>query len=176
MVIYSSEFLNYSQMPTRYACEGQNISPALGWTNLPRGTKSLALVLEDPDAPDPAAPSMTWVHWILYNIPPFSTGVPEGAAPENLPVGTLSGLNDWRYVGYGGPCPPIGCHRYFHRLFALDIMLPDLHGPDKTKLKRALQGHILAQSELVGLYQRQAQLPVPNLRMNSARAASLHGG
>lgn len=173
MILYSSTFLNYSQIPTRYTCNGSNISPALGWTNLPRGARSLVLILEDPDAPDPDAPSMTWVHWILYNISPLSHGIPEGVAPEELPPGTLLGLNDWHYVGYGGPCPPMGRHRYVHRLLALDTLLPDLDCPNKLKLERAAKGHILAQAELIGLYQRKAPLQRPSLAMNSTRAASM---
>jgi Raf kinase inhibitor-like YbhB/YbcL family protein len=174
MIIYSTAFLNYSQIPTRYTCEGRNISPALGWTNLPRGAKSLALIVEDPDAPDPDAPSMTWAHWILYNLSPLSNGIPEGVAPEELPAGTLLGLNDWRYAGYGGPCPPMGRHRYVHRLLALDIVLPDLDVPDRLKLERAADGHILARAELVGMYQRRDQVQSPHRATHSRHASSLH--
>lgn len=176
MIIYSSAFLNYSQMPTRYTCEGSNISPALGWTNMPRGAQSLALIVEDPDAPDPDAPSMTWVHCILYNMPPVSHGIPEGAAPEQLPPGTLLGLNDWHYVGYGGPCPPIGRHRYVHRLLALDTVLPDLHGPTRLELERAAHGHILAHAELIGLYQRKTQFQSSTQAAGSAHARRMHAG
>ncbi|MCC2682984.1 MAG: phospholipid-binding protein family [Nitrosospira multiformis] len=111
--------------------------------------------MDDPDAPDPAAPKLTWVHWVLYNIPPAAQGLPEGVAEADLPIGTLGGLNDWQRTGYGGPCPPIGKHRYFHKLYALDIILPDLKHPTKAILEQEMQGHVIAQSELVGLYQKQ---------------------
>ena len=120
--------------------------------DLPPGTKSVALIVDDPDAPDPAAPKMTWVHWVLYNLPPTTNGLPEGAAV--LPAGTRQGLNDWQRAGYGGPCPPIGRHRYFHQLYALDAVLPDLGRPTKAMLENAMKGHILGQAELVGTYQK----------------------
>ena len=97
---------------------------------------------------------MTWVHWVLYNIPPQTTGLPEAISPAALPPGTLQGLNDWKRTGYGGPCPPIGRHRYFHKLYALDTVLPDLGTPTKAQVEAAMQGHVLAQAELVGTYQR----------------------
>ena len=98
---------------------------------------------------------MTWVHWLLYNLPPAATGLAEGISAANLPAGTLQGLNDWHRTGYGGPCPPIGQHRYFHKLYALDVKLPDLHKPSKGALEQAMRGHVLAQAELIGLYQKQ---------------------
>jgi hypothetical protein len=105
-------------------------------------------------APDPKAPKMTWVHWVLYNIPAGTTGLPGDEARNGLPAGTLPGVNDWRRTGYGGPCPPIGRHRYFHKLFALDTLLPDLGQPTKNQLLQAMQGHVLAVTELVGTYQK----------------------
>ena len=106
------------------------------------------------DAPDPAAPRMIWVHWVLYNIPKGATGLAEGVKAQDLPAGTKEGLNDWKRAGYGGPCPPIGRHRYFHKLYALDVVLPDLGTPTKTELEKAMKGHILGQGELIGTYQR----------------------
>lgn len=99
---------------------------------------------------------MTWVHWLLYNLPPQAHGLPEGVPAGKLPPGTLQGTNDWERTGYGGPCPPVGRHRYCHKLFALDVQLPDLKKPGKAVLEKAMQGHILAHAELVGLYQRRA--------------------
>ena len=148
----SSAFTQQSAIPTKYTCEGGDVSPPLAWAGLPPGTKSLALIVDDPDAPDPAAPKMTWVHWVLYNLPPTAAGLPEGVSA--LPAGTQQGLNDWRRTGYGGPCPPIGRHRYFHKLYALDTMLPDLGSPNKTALENAMQGHILGEAQLVGTYQK----------------------
>ena len=126
----------------------------MSWSNLPDGTKSLALIVDDPDAPDPAAPKMTWVHWVLYNIPAEDTELAEAITSVNLPSGTKQGLNDWKKTGYGGPCPPIGRHRYFHKLYALDSILPDLNKPTKSALERAMQGHIIGQAELMGTYKR----------------------
>jgi hypothetical protein len=126
----------------------------LEWSKLPEETKSIALIVDDPDAPDPAAPRMIWVHWVLYNIPPSTTGLPEGVKPQDLPGETEEGLNDWKRTGYGGPCPPIGRHRYFHKLYALDVVLPDLSKPTKKDLEKAMVGHILAEADLVGTYQR----------------------
>ncbi|HEV2173328.1 MAG TPA: YbhB/YbcL family Raf kinase inhibitor-like protein, partial [Nitrospira sp.] len=111
-----------------------------------------ALIVDDPDAPDPAAPKMTWVHWVLYNLPPTSDGLQENV--KTLPAGTKEGLNDWKRTGYGGPCPPIGRHRYFHKLYALDTMLPDLKQPTKAKLEEAMKGHIIRDAQLVGTYQK----------------------
>lgn len=112
-------------------------------------TKSVALIVDDPDAPDP---KMTWVHWVLYNIPPSPDGLQEDV--KKLPNGTKVGLNDWKRTGYGGPCPPIGRHRYFHKLYALDNMLPDLGKPTKAQLEKAMEGHVLAKAELIGTYQK----------------------
>ena len=150
----SSAFTHQGDIPARYTCDGEDISPPLTWTDLPTGTKSLALVVDDPDAPDPKAPKMTWVHWVLYNMPPTATGLPEAVRAEDLPKNTLEGVNDWKRTGYGGPCPPVGRHRYFHKLYALDAELPDLGEPTKAKLEGAMKGHILGQAELMGTYQR----------------------
>lgn len=154
LTVASPAFSNNGEIPKRYTCDGEDISPALQWSGLPEGTKSVALIVDDPDAPDPAAPKMTWVHWVLYNIPPDASGLPEGVGSQDLPGGTKEGLNDWKRTGYGGPCPPIGRHRYFHKLYALDIVLPDLGKPTKKALEKAMEGHILSQAELVGTYQR----------------------
>ena len=150
----SSVFEHNEEIPTQNTCDGKDISPSLFWSNLPRGTQSLALIVDDPDAPDPAAPKMTWVHWVLYNIPAETIGLAEAVTATNLPSGTKQGLNDWKKTGYGGPCPPIGRHRYFHKLYALDIMLPDLKKPTKLALEKAMQGHIIQQIELMGTYKR----------------------
>jgi Raf kinase inhibitor-like YbhB/YbcL family protein len=148
----SAAFAPGGEIPRKYTCEGQDIAPPLAWSGVPSGAKSLALIVDDPDAPDPAAPQMTWVHWVLYNLPASASSLPEGGRP--LPAGTLEGLNDWKRTGYGGPCPPIGRHRYFHKLYALDSVLPDLGRPSKAKLEAQIKGHVIAQAELVGTYQK----------------------
>ena len=154
MTLTSSAFASNQSIPKLYTCEGRDLSPPLTWTGVPAGTKSLALILDDPDAPDPAAPQVTWVHWVLYNIPPSAAGLPQGAASGALPAGTLEGLNDWGRTGYGGPCPPIGRHRYFHKVYALSVVLPNLSRPNKAALEQAMKGHILGQTQLVGTYQK----------------------
>lgn len=154
LTITSPTFSHNNEIPMRYTCDGEDVSPALEWSGLPEGTKSVVLIVDDPDAPDPAAPRMTWVHWVLYNIPPGAPGLPEGMRPKDLPEGTKEGLNDWKRTGYGGPCPPIGRHRYFHKLYALDVVLPDLGRPTKGEVEKAMEGHILSKAELVGTYQR----------------------
>ena len=154
LTLTSPAFAYNGAMPVRLTCDGQDLSPELRWSGLPAGTQSLALIVDDPDAPDPAAPRMTWVHWVLYNIPPTATGLAAAIAPGALPAGTRQGLNDWGRTGYGGPCPPIGRHRYFHKLYALDTVLPDLGKPTKAALEQAMKSHVLASTELVGTYQR----------------------
>ena len=154
MKLISPSFDNQGLIPKRFTCDGEDISPALAWSDVPEKTKSFALIVDDPDAPDPANPRMTWVHWVLYNIPATVRSLPEGLKDKDLPKGTLQGLNDWKKSGYGGPCPPIGKHRYFHKLYALDIVLPDLRRPTKEKLEKAMEGHVLSMAELIGLYQR----------------------
>ena len=153
----SPGFSHGGEMPKRYTCEGADVSPPLAWSEVPEGTKSLVLVVDDPDAPDPKAPRMTWVHWVLYNLPPTASALPEGVAAEALPVGTEQGLNDWKRPGYGGPCPPIGRHRYFHKLYALDTVLTGLGSATKRRLLEAMEGHVLAQAELVGTYEKTAR-------------------
>ena len=148
----STGFGHGEAIPSKYTCEGQDVSPPLAWSGVPANARSLALVVDDPDAPDPAAPKMTWVHWVLYNIPASESALAE--AVKQLPAGTLEGLNDWMRTGYGGPCPPIGRHRYFHKLYALDTVLPDLARPPKAKLEAQMKGHVIAQAELVGTYQK----------------------
>jgi len=154
MKLESPNFQNQGTIPKKFTCEGADVSPALAWSNVPEGTKSFALIVDDPDAPDPANPRMTWVHWVLYNIPGTARSLREGVTQNDLPKGTLQGLNDWKKPGYGGPCPPVGKHRYFHKLYALDVVLPDLGRPAKAKLEKAMEGHVLARGELIGLYQR----------------------
>jgi Raf kinase inhibitor-like YbhB/YbcL family protein len=154
VVLKSSAFESNGPIPTKYTCEGEDVSPALTWSGVPSGTKSLALIVDDPDAPDPAAPKMTWVHWVLYDVPPSAQGLPEAAGVNSLPRGTREGLNDWKRKGYGGPCPPIGRHRYFFKLYALDTDLGDLGEPTKARLKKAMAGHILGEVQLVGTYQK----------------------
>jgi Raf kinase inhibitor-like YbhB/YbcL family protein len=154
MRITSTAFSHQAEIPAKYTCQGTNVSPPLAFTEVPAGTKSLALIVDDPDAPDPAAPKTVWVHWVVYNLPPRSTGLGEAVATTALPAGALEGQNDWKKTGYGGPCPPIGRHRYFHKLFALDKVLPELKQPTKAALEKEMKGHILAQAELVGTYQK----------------------
>ena len=154
LAITSPDFAHNGSIPARFTCDGEDVSPALRWTSIPAAAKSLVLIVDDPDAPDPAAPRTIWVHWVLYNLPPTTTELPQHIAPSQLPAGTKEGLNDWKKTGYGGPCPPVGWHRYFFKLYALDIELPDLNKPTKAKLEKAMQGHILASSELIGMYQR----------------------
>ncbi|SFW22001.1 YbhB/YbcL family Raf kinase inhibitor-like protein [Nitrosovibrio sp. Nv17] len=152
--IISPSFAHEGEIPERHTCEGRDLSPELSWAGVPGTAKSLVLIVDDPDAPDPDAPQRTWVHWVLYNIPPDTVGLAEGVATKDLPQGTLEGLNDWERTGYGGPCPPIGRHRYFHKLYALDTVLPDLAHPAKAVLEQALEGHVIARAELVGLYRK----------------------
>lgn len=155
LTLSSSVFSPNGEIPKRYTCDGDDISPDLQWAGVPAGAKGLALIVDDPDAPDPAAPKMTWVHWVLYNIAPSAAGLPEGVSPNALPTGTKQALNDWKRTGYGGPCPPVGRHRYFHKLYALDATLPDLgRAATKKDLEAAMKGHILAEVQLIGTYKR----------------------
>jgi Raf kinase inhibitor-like YbhB/YbcL family protein len=153
MQITSSSFSHQGSIPAKYTCEGSDTSPPLAWSGLPASAKSLALIVDDPDAPDPKAPKMTWVHWVLYAIPAQTSSLAEGAS-KSLPPGTRDGVNDWKRTGYGGPCPPIGQHRYFFKLYALDTVLPDLAKPTKADLLKAIEGHIVGTAELVGTYQK----------------------
>ena len=154
MTITSPAFTEGGEIPRSLTCQGEDRSPALAWSDVPAGTKSLALIVDDPDAPDPMAPKMTYVHWVLYNIPASAPGLPEGVMVPQLPAGTSQGLNDWKRTGYGGPCPPIGRHRYFFKLYALDTLLPDLGETDKPAVERAMAGHIVAHAALMGTYQK----------------------
>jgi len=150
----SSSFADHGAIPAKHTCEGDDVSPPLSWSGAPPGTKSFVLIVDDPDAPDPAAPKMTWVHWVLYDLPAAAHALPEGVITAQLPPDTRQGLNDWKRPGYGGPCPPIGRHRYFHKLYALDVVLGDLGRATKADVERAMKGHILAHVELIGTYQK----------------------
>ena len=154
MQISSSAFKANQAIPKQYTCDSKDVSPPLTWTDIPDQAKSLVLIVDDPDAPDPAAPRMVYVHWVLYNLPVTATGLAEAISPATLPAGTREGVNDWKRTGYGGPCPPIGRHRYYFKLYALDTLLPDLHKPTKSKLLQAMNGHVLAEAEMIGTYQR----------------------
>lgn len=156
LTLTSTAFKNGADIPAKYTCEGDDMSPPLSWSGVPANASSLALIVEDPDAPDPAAPQRTWVHWVLYDIPPSSTGLKEGVTSGDLPPGTREGENDWRRTGYGGPCPPVGRHRYFFKLYALDMVLPDLGKPNRARLLSEMEDHIVDKAELVGLYQRKS--------------------
>src|SRR5262249_12442901 len=136
LTLTSSDFAANGEIPRTHTCQGEDRSPALAWTGVPAGTKSLALIVDDPDAPDPATPRTVYVHWVLYDIPPASAEIEASVRGQRLPAGTRVGRNDWGRADYGGPCPPIGRHRYFHKLYALDIALGDLHAPDKAALER----------------------------------------
>ena len=148
MKLTSSAFDHNEEIPTLYTCEDKDISPPLKWEGAPEETKSYALIVDDPDAPDPAAPKMTYVHWVLYNIDPSTRHISEEGRAG------VDGINDWKRTGYGGPCPPIGRHRYFFKLYALDCELPDLGHPTKPELLAAIEGHILAEATLIGTYEK----------------------
>lgn len=150
----STAFKQGGAIPARYTCEGDDSSPPLAWAGAPAGTKSFALVVDDPDAPDPAKPQRVWVHWVMYNLPANVTGLAENTSRQGLPKGAALGKNDFGKSVYGGPCPPIGRHRYFFKLYALDTELTGLSSPNKADLTRAMQGHVLANAELMGTYQK----------------------
>jgi Raf kinase inhibitor-like YbhB/YbcL family protein len=152
MQLTSPAFTPGGAIPRRYTCEGDDVAPPLAWSDAPPATQSFALIVDDPDAPDPAAPKMTWVHWVVYDIAPTVNALPEG---DGKVRGARAGRNDWKRTGYGGPCPPVGRHRYFFKLYALDALLGDLGSPSKDQLEHALRGHVLAQAELIGTYQKQ---------------------
>lgn len=149
--ISSSAFQANREIPAKYTCEGQDVSPPLAWDGVPAETQSFALIVDDPDAPDPAAPRRTWVHWVVLDLPATARNLPEGV--RALPAGTLEGVNDWHRTGYGGPCPPVGRHRYFFKLYALDTKL-ELVRPSKAQLESAMEGHVLARAELIGTYEK----------------------
>lgn len=152
MRLISSAFTHGGEIPPRHTCEGDDVSPALAWADVPTNTKSLVLIVDDPDAPDPDAPKTTYAHWLLYALPAKDGELPEGV--EALPPGTRQGRNDWKRPGWGGPCPPIGRHRYFFRLYALDAELPDLGEPDRPRLLKAIEGHVVETAELMGTYRK----------------------
>jgi hypothetical protein len=154
LTLSSSAFAHEEAIPTAYTCEGRDVPPPLTWSGVPARAQSLALIVDDPDAPDPAAPKRTWVHWLIYDLPPSATGLPEAVTSAELPAGAREGKNDFGRVAYGGPCPPIGRHRYFFKLYALDVSLPALRAPSKATLEAAMHGHVLEQATLIGTYQK----------------------
>jgi Raf kinase inhibitor-like YbhB/YbcL family protein len=154
-MLSSSDFTHDGAIPKRFTCQGADVSPELQWSGAPEQTRSFALIVDDPDAPDPAAPKMVYVHWVLYNLPASLKILGQAIEEDALPQGTLQGVNDWKRTGYGGPCPPIGRHRYFFKLYALDTTLPDLGRPTKAKLEQAMSGHVLAQAVLMGTYEKE---------------------
>jgi len=148
--IMSAAFEEGGKIPRKYTCDGADISPPLGWTSVPEGTKSLALISDDPDAP-----LGTWVHWVIFNLPPNIKELPENVPPQmELKNGAKQGKNDFRKIGYGGPCPPGGVHRYYFKLYALDKVLNLEAGATKAQLLKAMEGHILADGQLMGKYER----------------------
>ena len=149
LTVSSPSFPQRGEIPDTYTCQGADRAPALNWTGIPAETKSMAVIVDDPDAP-----GGTWTHWVLYDLPPATNGLPEGTTAATLPPGTREGKNDWHRTGYGGPCPPSGRHRYFYKVFALDTVLPDLREPTRQALEKAMAGHVLARAELVGTYQK----------------------
>ena len=157
LTLTSSAFGAGQEIPKKYTCEGDDRSPPLAWSGAPAGTKTYALIADDPDAPDPAAPKTTWVHWLIYDIPAATTALAEGASSGSLPSGSIEGRNDFKRVRFGGPCPPIGRHRYFFKLYALDAALSVGAALDKAALEAAMKGHVLAHAELMGTYQKVAR-------------------
>jgi Raf kinase inhibitor-like YbhB/YbcL family protein len=152
--VTSPAFQADESIPSKYTCEGQDISPPLAWSGAPAATKSFALIVDDPDAPDPAKPQRVYVHWVVYDIPASATRLPENAAKSGMPSGAMQGTNDWGKQTYGGPCPPIGRHRYFFKLYALDAQLKGLKNPTKAQLEKAMRGHALDNTQLMGTYEK----------------------
>jgi len=152
--VTSSAFQQGGSIPAKYTCEGQDLSPPLAWSGAPGNIKSYALIIDDPDAPDPAKPQRVYVHWVLYNIPAPTTSLAENASKSGLPKGAVQGKNDWGKAEYGGPCPPIGRHRYFFKLYGLDTTLTGLSSATKADLEKAMKGHIVDSGELMGTYQK----------------------
>lgn len=152
LALTSPAFADGSAIPREHTCQGRDTSPPLEWSGVPARTQSLVLIVDDPDAPDPAAPRMVWVHWVIYNLPPDSTGLAE--AVSQFPGQARAGLNDWKRHDYGGPCPPVGRHRYFHKLYALDTVLEEPANPTRAAVEKAMEGHVLAHAELVGTYEK----------------------
>jgi hypothetical protein len=150
LTIESSAFAHKQPIPALYTCDGQGISPPLSWKGIPQSAKSLVLMSDDPDAP-----VGTWVHWVVYDIPPTVTGLEQSQPKtDTLPCGARQGITDFKCVGYGGPCPPSGTHRYFFKLYALDVMLGLPAGKSKKDVEKAMAGHVVAQGEIVGVYCR----------------------
>lgn len=150
MKLQSTAFKDGEMIPRKYTCDGANTSPPLSWNALPAGTKSLVLICDDPDAP-----AGTWVHWVYYDIPPETTGLPENVAPLQHPqTGGTQGKNAFRKIGYGGPCPPGGTHRYYFKIYALDVMLALPPGATKAEVLKAMEGHIVDKTALMGKYKR----------------------
>lgn len=154
MKLTSPAFSDLAALPAAYTCQGSGRSPPLVWSGVPEATRSFALVVDDPDAPDPAAPRTVWVHWVLANLPASTTQLPGGVTSSELPRGTVRGKNDWNRLEYGAPCPPVGRHRYFFKLYALDTALSLTEGVTKVELERALEGHVLARATLMGTYEK----------------------
>jgi Raf kinase inhibitor-like YbhB/YbcL family protein len=152
--ITSTAFQAGGSIPSKYTCEDRDLSPPLAWSGAPPGTKSFALIVDDPDAPDPAKPQRVYVHWVVYNIPAATVALAENASKKGLPKGAVQGKNDWGKAEYGGPCPPIGRHRYFFKLYALDTELTGLSSPTKGDLECAMNGHVLDSGELIASYQK----------------------
>ena len=154
LILTSTAFAPNGSIPSKYTCEGADMSPPLEWFGIHRDAQTLALIVDDPDAPDPAKPQRVYVHWVVYNIPANITKLPENAAKAGLPSGAIQGLNDWKKETYGGPCPPIGRHRYFFKLYALDTVLGQLLNPTKSQLEKAMEEHLVDSAELIGTYQK----------------------
>jgi Raf kinase inhibitor-like YbhB/YbcL family protein len=148
----SKAFSDSQSIPTRHALHDWNASPPLEWEGAPAGTKSFALIVDDPDAPDPRAPQRTWVHWVAYDIPAAAHALRENGSQEGMPAGARQGRNDWNHARYDGPAPPTGKHRYFHKLYALDTTLR-IDRADKAQLLAAMQGHVLAEAQLIGTFE-----------------------
>jgi len=157
LIVRSKAFEDGSEIPVEHTADGADRSPPLSWSGVPAGTKSLVLIVDDPDAPDPSHPRTTWVHWVVIDLPPDAKELATGASPSSLPSPAREGRNDWKRIGWGGPCPPIGRHRYFHKLYALDTLLPKLLHPTKQEVERAMVGHILGEAHIVGTYRKLAR-------------------
>lgn len=149
LTLSSPAFSMNEPIPPHYTCEGAGVSPPLAWSGVPEGTKSLVLLVDDPDAP-----SRTFTHWVVYDLPPSARGLPEAVPESELPSGARLGTNDYRRGAYGPPCPPRGRHRYIHKLYALDVLLGDPSGRSQAEVERAMQGHVLAEAQLIGTYQK----------------------
>jgi Raf kinase inhibitor-like YbhB/YbcL family protein len=152
--LISPAFGQNGTIPSLYTCDGDDSSPPLAWSDVPSGTRSLALIMDDPDSPDPAKPQRVYVHWVVYNISPLTLKLPLNAAKTGLPLRALHGTNDWGKPTYGGPCPSIGKHRYFFKLYALDTQLNGLKYPTKAQVEAAMEGHLIDNVELVVTYER----------------------